>query len=333
MSLRLLAVHAHPDDESSKGAATYAYYAAYGAEVTVVSCTGGERGDIQNEGLQARAMAERDMAGLRRLEMAAAAQAMGVQHRWLGYLDSGLPGEGDVADPLGFASIPVEFPGETLVRVIRELRPQVMVTYDENGGYPHPDHIRTHEVSLWAFAAAADANQFPDAGAPWQISKIYYDQIFNSPRIEAVHAAMIAREPSHPMSEELAKVREWMRERPYLATTQIDVGNFLHVRDEALRAHASQVSPESPFFFWPNDVHRAAWPWEDFQLAVSLVEAPDAVSDVSDVSDEGAGSDEGLDSGEGLDSDEGVAASSSASQILETDLFAGITDDSFSAYV
>jgi mycothiol S-conjugate amidase len=186
----------------------------------------------------------------------------------------------------------------------------------ENGGYPHPDHIRTHEVSLWAYAAAADPAQFPDAGPAWQISKIYYDQIFNAPRIEAVHAAMMAREPANPMSEELDRVREWMRDRPYRATTQIDVGDFLHVRDEALRAHASQVSPESPFFFWPNDVHREAWPWEDFQLAVSHVAAPDAAPDVA----ASAGT-----------ADSAADSAAGGSQIRETDLFAGITDDKFSA--
>src|SRR5450830_123633 len=125
LTLRLLAVHAHPDDESSKGAATYAYYRSIGVDVMVVSCTGGERGDIQNEGLAERAAADRDMAGLRRIEMARAQQAVGFEHRWLGYMDSGLPEEGDPLPANCFALIPLEISAEPLVRLIREFRPQV----------------------------------------------------------------------------------------------------------------------------------------------------------------------------------------------------------------
>ncbi|TXN31600.1 mycothiol conjugate amidase Mca [Lacisediminihabitans profunda] len=272
-----MAVHAHPDDESSKGAATYAYYRSIGVEVTVVSCTGGERGDIQNEGLAERAAANRDMAGLRRIEMARAQQAIGFDHRWLGYLDSGLPDPASVqaGEPLPancFAVIPLEISAEPLVRVIRELRPQVLITYDETGGYPHPDHIRTHEISMYAFEAAADPARYPDAGEPWQISKVYYDRIFNAPRIEAMYQFVLANDPGSPQLERLTEVRGWMKDRPNLATTQVRIGDFLEARDEALRSHASQVAPDSFFFFWPNDMQRQAWPFEDFQLAVSLVD-------------------------------------------------------------
>ncbi|WP_394769809.1 mycothiol conjugate amidase Mca [Lacisediminihabitans sp.] len=277
MTLRLLAVHAHPDDESSKGAATYAYYRSIGVEVTVVSCTGGERGDIQNEGLAERAAANRDMAGLRRIEMARAQQAIGFDHRWLGYLDSGLPDPESVeaGEPLPancFAVIPLEISAEPLVRIIRELRPQVLITYDETGGYPHPDHIRTHEISMYAFEAAADPARYPGAGEPWQISKVYYDRIFNAPRIEAMYQFVLANDPGSPQLERLTEVRGWMKDRPNLATTQVRIGDFLEARDEALRSHASQVAPDSFFFFWPNDMQRQAWPFEDFQLAVSLVD-------------------------------------------------------------
>lgn len=179
MTLRLLAVHAHPDDEASKGAATNAYYASRGAEVMVVSCTGGERGDVLNDTLEARAAADRDIAGVRRTEMAKAQEIMGIQHRWLGYLDSGLPHEGDPLPPDCFALIPLEHSTAPLVKVIREFRPHVMVTYDEDGGYPHPDHIRTHEVSMAAFEAAADETRYPEAGLAWQISKVYYDRVIN----------------------------------------------------------------------------------------------------------------------------------------------------------
>ena len=274
MTQRLLAVHAHPDDESSKGAATYAHYRSIGTEVLVISCTGGERGDIQNEALEPKAMANRDMAGLRRIEMANAQLAVGFEHRWLGYQDSGLPEDDEPVPANSFAVIPLETSAEPLVKIIREFRPQVLVTYDETGGYPHPDHIRTHEISLYAYEAAADALRYPDAGAPWQISKVYYDRIFNAPKIEAMYQFLATNAPETPQLAQLEEIRERMKDRPNLATTQVRVDDFLDARDQALRAHASQVSPDSAFFFWPNDLQREAWPFEDFQLALTLVESP-----------------------------------------------------------
>ena len=273
MTQRLLAVHAHPDDESSKGAATYAHYRSIGTEVLVVSCTGGERGDIQNEALELKAMANRDMAGLRRLEMANAQAAVGFDHRWLGYQDSGLPENDDPVPANSFAVIPLQISAEPLVKIIREFRPQVLVTYDEMGGYPHPDHIRTHEISLYAYAAAADASRYPDAGAPWQVSKVYYDRIFNAPRIEAMYQFLVANAPDTAQLAQMEEIRERMKDRPNLTTTQVRVEDFLDARDQALRAHASQVAPDSAFFFWPNDLQRQAWPFEDFQLALTLVES------------------------------------------------------------
>jgi len=268
---RLLAVHAHPDDESSKGAATYAHYRSLGDEVLVVSCTGGERGDVQNADLPTdeRAMAERDMAGLRRLEMSRAAAALDIAHRWLGYEDSGLPENGEALPANCFARIPLEISAEPLVGIIREFRPQVLVTYDEQGGYPHPDHIRTHELSMFAWRAAADARQYPAQGAAWHIPKVYYDRIFNAHRLDRVYEALVAGD--HPRRADLEELREWMSGRPSTATTHVPVGDFLEHRDTALRHHASQVAPDDRFFFWPNDVQREAWPYEDYELVESSV--------------------------------------------------------------
>ena len=277
--LRLLAVHAHPDDESSKGAATYASYASAGAEVLVVSCTGGERGSILNQELAGNPMAERDITGLRRLEMKQAQAALGVQHRWLGYEDSGMNEDKSVPKN-SFADIPLEYSAEPLVRIIREFRPQVLITYDENGGYPHPDHIRTHEVSLEAYRAAADPARYPHTGEPWQVSKLYYDRIFNLERIDAMYLALSVKEPDSPLLEPLGEAREWMKDRPELATTHVPIGDFLEARDAALRAHASQVAPTSSFFFWPNDLVREAWPYEDFQLIDSKVDTDLPESDL-----------------------------------------------------
>src|SRR5258708_6519579 len=152
--LRLMTVHAHPDDESSKGAATMARYVAEGVDVLVVTCTGGERGDIINPRLKEdpvrAAEIEADLPNIRRREMDAAREILGVRQEWLGFVDSGLP-EGDPLPPLPggcFALEDVDVAAERLVRIIREQRPHVVVTYNENGGYPHPDHIMTHRISV-----------------------------------------------------------------------------------------------------------------------------------------------------------------------------------------
>ena len=182
--------------------------------------------------------------------------------------------------PNSFADIPLEYSAEPLVRLVREFRPQVMITYDENGGYPHPDHIRCHQVSLEAFRAAADPVRYPSAGKPWQIAKLYYDRIFNLERIDAMYLALSVAEPDSPLLEPLGAARERMENYPKLATTHVPAGDFLEARDEALRSHASQVSPDSSFFFWPNDLVREAWPYEDFQLVESKVDTEMPESDL-----------------------------------------------------
>ena len=172
--LRLMAVHAHPDDESSKGAATTARYAAEGHDVLVVTLTGGERGDILNPAMDIPGVHQR-IREVRREEMAEAARILGVQQTWLGFEDSGLP-EGDPLPPLPegcFALVPLEVSTEALVKVVRDFKPHVITTYDERGGYPHPDHIRCHEVSMAAWEAAGDPERFPDAGEPWTPLKLY----------------------------------------------------------------------------------------------------------------------------------------------------------------
>ncbi|MDM4763397.1 mycothiol conjugate amidase Mca [Galbitalea sp. SE-J8] len=277
MTLRLLAVHAHPDDESSKGAATYAHYARRGVRVLVVSCTGGEAGDILNPGLApaARVRAERDMAGHRRTEMAEAQRILGIEHRWLGYRDSGLPGEGEGVRADSFAGIPVEISGRALVRVVREFRPHVLVSYDENGGYPHPDHIRAHEIAVWANAVAADAAALLGSGAPWATPKHYYDRIFSLDRTRAVSDGLHAADPADGRIAQLDEMLAWRELRDAAggrpATTRVPCAAEFDIRDAALRAHASQVAPDDPWFFWPNDVQRRVWPTEDFELVSSTV--------------------------------------------------------------
>lgn len=267
--LRLMAVHAHPDDESSKGAAASAHYVARGAEVRVVSCTGGERGDILNARLKDDPHILRDISGVRREEMRRAAEILGVSHTWLGFTDSGLP-EGDPLPPLPegcFALEPVEVTAEALVRVIREFRPHVLTTYDENGGYPHPDHIMTHVVTMAAFQAAGDPEAFPHAGSPWQPLKVYYNG-WSPERMERLNAAMEAAGLGSPYADWLKNIRS----RPLRElTTHVHCADHFAVRDDALRAHATQVDPDGHWFAVPLEIQQETWPTDDFELAASLV--------------------------------------------------------------
>ena len=268
--LRLMAVHAHPDDESSKGAATTAKYAATGYDVLVVSCTGGERGDVLNPRLKDDPHIERDLAQVRRDEMKRAQEILGVDHTWLGFVDSGLP-EGDPLPPLPegcFALEPIEVTTEALVREIRRFRPHVMTTYDENGGYPHPDHVMTHTVSMAAFAAAGAAAAYPHAGEPWQPLKLYYNQGFSKARIIAFHEALTALGEDSPYAEWLVR---W-EDRPERAiTTRVHCSDYFDQRDQALLAHATQIDPDGTWFKVPRDVQASVWPTEEYEAALSYL--------------------------------------------------------------
>src|SRR3954466_16297115 len=146
--MRLMAVHAHPDDESSKGAATMAKYVADGARVLVATCTGGERGSVLNPAMDLPEVWER-LPQIRVEEMDRAREILGVEQEFLGFVDSPLP-EGDPLPPLPegcFALVPIEGGAPALVALIRRFKPQVLTTYDERGGYPRPDRIKTHYIS------------------------------------------------------------------------------------------------------------------------------------------------------------------------------------------
>jgi mycothiol S-conjugate amidase len=274
-----MAVHAHPDDESSKGAATMARYVREGIDVMVCTMTGGERGDVLNPAMD-RPEVKADMARIRREEMARAREILGVQQRFMGFVDSGLP-EGDPKPPLpdgSFALVPLAEAAAPLVKAVREFRPHVILTYDENGGYPHPDHIKTHQVTVEAFEAAADPDRYPEAGEPWQPLKLYYFVSFHQAKYVALHEEMLRRGQDSPYEkifaqwEERARKREELGIKPLEITTRIDVADYLEIRDQALLAHATQIDPKSAWFDCPLDVQRAAWPTEDYHLARSLVD-------------------------------------------------------------
>jgi len=267
-----MAVHAHPDDESSKGAATTAKYVDEGIEVMVVTCTGGERGDILNPAMQ-EAVDTQGIHAVREREMAEAATILGVRHAWLGFEDSGFP-EGDPKPPLpptSFAARPLEELTPALVRHIRQFRPQVITTYDEDGGYPHPDHIRTHEITMAAVKEAADVRQHADLGDPHQVSKIYFNQQFSKTRVMTFHQAMLDAGIESPYAE---WVENW-KDRDdnfHRVTTRVHAADYFDIRDRALMAHATQIDPNGHWFAVPMEMQRELWPTEDFELAWSAFE-------------------------------------------------------------
>jgi len=272
--LRLLHVHAHPDDESSKGAASTARYVAEGVDVHVVTCTGGERGSILNPNMD-RPEVLANIAEIRRQEMDRAREILGVSQDWLGFVDSGYP-EGDPPPPLPvgcFASLDVATAAAPLVRLIRSFRPHVVTTYDERGGYPHPDHVMCHRVSVLAYQAAGDPEQYPDCGAPWEPQKLYYHHSFHRERTQALHDEMLRRGLESPYADRLA---EWKPDPAHddRITTRVPCAEYFAVRDRALLAHATQIDPEGAWFACPLDVHQAAWPTEDYELVHSRVSAP-----------------------------------------------------------
>lgn len=265
-----MAVHAHPDDESSKGAASMAKYVAQGVDVLVATCTGGERGSILNPKLQGDAAVEADIHELRRSEMDAACEILGVKQAWLGFVDSGMP-QGDPL-PVGcFALVPLEKAAEPLVRLIRQFRPHVITTYDENGGYPHPDHIMTHKVTMAAFETAADPASYPESGQPWQPLKVYYNHGMSMARVRVLHAYLVEHGQESPFGEWIAVWDEGgLTEREI--TTRVQCADWFDVRDRALLAHATQIDPDGPWFRVPLDVQREVWPTEEYELARSLVD-------------------------------------------------------------
>lgn len=254
---RFVFVHAHPDDEASKGAATAARYVDEGAEVVLVTCTGGEAGEVLNE--RADPVAPDEMPGVRARELAAAVDAIGfTRTHGLGFRDSGYH-EDPAGIPAGtFARTPIEEAAAPLARILRDERPHVVVTYPEDGGYPHPDHIMCHEVSMRAVAMAEQ----PDAGGDaWRVPKVYAVTAFPPERVRALHEALEERGLDSPFDG-------WMERR---ADRESDpIGARIHAaewfprRDAALRAHVTQVDPDGFWFQVPRDLEVDVYPYEAF---------------------------------------------------------------------
>ena len=268
--LCLLTVHAHPDDEASKGAGTVAKYHSQGVRTVLVTCTGGEAGDILNPAMDNAEVRDR-LHEVRMEELERAVDVIGYDHlELLGYRDSGMPDTPENADPANFANAPMEEAVGKLVAIIRRYRPQVIITYaDDQQGYPHPDHLRVHDVTLPAFDAAGDPDAYPEAGEPWQPLKLYYT-VWSRARMVAQHEKFLELGLESPYDE------KWFS-RPsqdHRITTRIDITDFSDVRRAALLAHATQIDPDSPFWFGlPAEVARTVHPFDEYVLARTLVDA------------------------------------------------------------
>jgi mycothiol S-conjugate amidase len=272
-----MTVHAHPDDEASKGAGTVARLAAEGLRTVLVCCTGGEAGDILNPAMDNPEVRHR-LPEIRLEELRRSAGVIGYdQLELLGYRDSGMPDTPANAHPDAFAQADLDEAVGRLVGAIRRHRPQVIVTYgDDQRGYPHPDHLRVHDISVLAFDRAGQRGTHADQGEPWQPLKLYYT-VWSRARMVATHEKFLELGLESPFDQ------AWF-ERPHQdhrVTTRIAVGRYHEVRRRALLAHATQIDPTSPFWFGlPPEEARRVHPFDDYALARSLVESAVPEDDV-----------------------------------------------------
>lgn len=276
---RLLVVHAHPDDETIGTGATMAYYAAAGVQVCLVTCTLGEQGEILVPGLAQLAADQADqLGGWRIQELTAAMAGLGVtDHRFLGgagrFRDSGMAGDPANDHPRAFwraDTDPAVFAAAVtaLVEIVRELRPQVILSYDERGGYGHPDHIMAHRICAAAVPAAAEES-YPAAGQPWTIGKQYWTATPRSIVEDGQRALATAGTPFRPAEpDELSVVPD------ELVTTAISAPGFAAVKARALAAHATQVSVHGRFYALSNDIGQPVLETEYYRLVAGPAGGP-----------------------------------------------------------
>lgn len=256
---RLLLVHAHPDDETINNGATMAMYAALGAQVTLVTCTRGEEGEVLVEEHSHKAAAHDDLLGDHRvIELADAMKALGVaDHRFLGepnikYRDSGMMGTEPNDRPDNFWKADFDAATEQLVKVIDEVKPHVLITYDEFGGYGHPDHIQAHRVAM----AAADRSD-------WQIEKIYWNVTPRSVMQQGIDAMKAAG--TDFMGVDSADDLPFAKDDSFV-TAHIDGNEYVEAKMAAMRAHATQISVDGPFFALSNNLGLQVWGNEYYTL-------------------------------------------------------------------
>jgi mycothiol conjugate amidase Mca len=268
---RLLAVHAHADDETITMGATMALYAQRGARVGNVCCTDGQLATIVDPEMAAREAEIRPQLGeLRRQELRDACAILGVTDVYfLGYHDSGMAGEASNQEPQAFWKADLDAVTGRLVGLIREFRPHVIVTYDGNGAYGHPDHIQAHRATLLAFEAAHLGKMYPDAGEPWRVSKLYYTAFPRSEARKVVELATTAGMAS-PFGDTPVDELEFVADDEDV-TTGIAGGDAMGLKLAALRAHRSQIGPDFPYLSVPEEVIKQFFDVEHFALAISRV--------------------------------------------------------------
>ncbi len=275
----IVTVHAHPDDESSKGPGTIARYRAEGVRTVLVCCTDGAEGDVHNPALDAEAV-KADLKNVRRQELEAATAIIGydrVVH--LDYRDSGMADSEANAHPESFHQAPLEEATEKLVAILREERPQVLITYpDVQDQYPHPDHLKVHDISMAAFLASGDPGAFPSAGPAHQVDRLFY-VTWPAERVRKMHEMFVELGLESPYDAEfLARIDAHVDD----ATHKVDITGFGHIRELALKAHATQVDPTSKWWFGlPSDVQAEIYPFEHYRLALPVPEGePQDASDL-----------------------------------------------------
>jgi len=267
----VLFVHAHPDDETINNGATMARYVAEGAAVTLLTCTLGEEGEVLVPDLAQLAADSADQLGGYRIgELAAAMAALGVTDwRFLGgagrYRDSGMMDTPANDKPRAFWRADLTEAVAHAVAVVREVRPQVLVTYDEIGGYGHPDHIQAHRVAMAAVDAAADPAYRPDLGAPWEVAKVYWNAMPRSV-VRAGIEAMTALGEASPF-EALGDLDDVPFAVPDdVVTTEVDGRPYAARKEAAMRAHPTQMTVDGPFFALSNNLGQEVLGTEWYRL-------------------------------------------------------------------
>jgi N-acetyl-1-D-myo-inositol-2-amino-2-deoxy-alpha-D-glucopyranoside deacetylase len=277
-SRRLLLVHAHPDDETINNGATMARYVAEGVAVTLLTCTLGEEGEILVPELAQLAADQADqLGGYRISELRAAMAALGVtDSRFLGgagrYRDSGMIGTAANEHPRAFWNADLDEAVAAAVAVVREVRPQVVVTYDENGGYGHPDHIQAHRVAMGAVAAAADAGYRPDLGPAWDVAKVYWCCVPRSVLQRGIDALAEAGETAFEGVTDAAQLPFAVADEEVAAA--VDGGAFADAKHAAMRCHATQIQVNGPFFALSNNLGQEVLGTEYYRLVRGERAAP-----------------------------------------------------------
>jgi N-acetyl-1-D-myo-inositol-2-amino-2-deoxy-alpha-D-glucopyranoside deacetylase len=269
-SRRLLLVHAHPDDETINNGASMARYVAEGAGVTLLTCTLGEEGEVLVPELAQLAADQADqLGGFRMGEIAAAMAALGVtDHRWLGgagrYRDSGMMGTEANGHPRAFWNADLDEAVAHAVAVVREVRPQVVVTYDPNGGYGHPDHIQAHRVAMGAVDAAADPGYRPELGEPWAVAKVYWCCVPRSVLQRGIDALAAQGETFFQGVTDAADVPFSVPDDE--VTAAVEGGEQAARKDAAMRSYPTQITVDGPFFALSNNLGQEMLRTEYYRL-------------------------------------------------------------------